>query len=215
MDATSDRFSQFSQFVTSMDDVRGVIGHPKPQIVAKVIDHVSDICKEFIERSSFLLIASSNAQGRCEVSPKGDPMGFVHVLDEKHLAIPDRPGNRLAGTFSNLVENPHLGLIFLIPGKNETLRIGGEARIVRDEHIRNKMAVDGKVPELAIVVYVEHAEIHCPKCMIRSKLWQPEGWPDNTTLPTISEATIKHANLDMSVEALDSLAEQDGWTTLY
>jgi predicted pyridoxine 5'-phosphate oxidase superfamily flavin-nucleotide-binding protein len=143
-------------------------------------------------------------------------VGFVQVLDEKHLAIPDRPGNRLAATFTNLIENPHVALIFLIPGKLETLRISGEARIVRDEVVRKNMAVDGKVPELAIIVYVEQAQIHCPKCMIRSKLWQPDAWPDSSGIATISEATFKHAKPpNMTIKELDDYAERDGWTKLY
>ena len=158
MDATKDRFSGFSQIVTSIDEVRSVIGEPRAPIKAKVIDHLSDICIAFIEKSPFALIASSDSQGRCEVSPRGDPVGFAQVLDTKHLAIPDRPGNRLAATFTNLIENPHLGLIFMIPGKLETLRISGEARIVRDDAIRSRMAVDGRVPAFAIVVYVEQAQ---------------------------------------------------------
>ncbi len=215
MDLASDRFSAFSQIVTSMDEVREVMGHPRPHIAAKVIDHLSDICKDFIEMAPFMLVASSNSTGRCEVSPKGDPVGFVRVLDEKHLAIPDRPGNRLAATFTNLVENPYVGLIFLVPGKRETLRVTGEARIVRDQAIREEMAVNGNVPDFAIIVYVEHAEIHCPKCMARSKLWQPDDWPDIANLPGIAEATIDHAKLDMTPDELRKTAERDGALKLY
>jgi len=125
MDAASDRFSGYSGIVTSIDEVRSVIGEPRAPIVAKVIDHISDICRAFIEKSPFALIASANASGECDVSPKGDPVGFIQVLDEKHLAIPDRPGNKLAATFTNLLQNPHLALIFLVPGKLETLRVSG------------------------------------------------------------------------------------------
>jgi uncharacterized protein len=216
MNSSSERFSGYSDIVTSIDEVRSVIGEPRAPIVAKVIDHISDICRAFIETSPFALIASSNASGQCDVSPRGDPTGFVHVLDEKHLAIPDRPGNRLAATFTNLVENPHLALIFMIPGKLETLRVSGEARIVRDEAIRNSTAINGKVPEFAIVVYVEHAQIHCPKCMIRSKLWQPDAWPDSSGIASISEATYQHAKPpDMTLKELDDFAVRDGWTKLY
>jgi len=216
MDAASDRFAGYSGIVTSIDEVRSVIGEPRAPIVAKVIDHISDICRTFIEKSPFALIASSNASGECDVSPKGDPVGFIQVLDEKHLAIPDRPGNKLAATFTNLLQNPHLALIFLVPGKLETLRVSGEARIVRDEAIRRRMAVDGKVPEFAIIVYVEHAQIHCPKCMIRSKLWQPDGWPDSSKIASISEATYRHAKpANMTMQELDDYAMRDGWAKLY
>lgn len=216
MDATQEKFRGYSGIVTSIDEVRAVIGEPRAPIVAKVIDHLSDICKAFIEKSPFALIGSSDSSGRCEVSPRGDPVGFVQVLDDKHLAIPDRPGNRLAATFANLLENPYLGLIFMIPGKLETLRISGEARIVRDEAIRKRTAVDGKVPEFAIIVFVEHAQMHCPKCMIRSKLWQPDAWPDSSEIATISEATYRHAKPpNMTLKELDDYAMRDGWTRLY
>ena len=216
MSASSERFSGYSDVVTSVDEIRSVIGEPRAPIVAKVIDHISDICRLFIEASPFALIASANASGQCDVSPKGDPVGFVQVLDKKHLAIPDRPGNKLAATFTNLLENPHLALIFLIPGKLETLRVSGEARIVRDEAVRKRMAVDGKVPEFAIIVYVEHAQVHCPKCMIRSKLWQPDTWLDSSGVPSISEATYRHARPpNMTMQELDDYAKRDGWAKLY
>ncbi len=215
MDQTTDRFAEFSEFVTSVDEFREVIGHPKDMVKAKVIDHLSDICREFIASSPFILVGSSNKAGRCEVSPKGDPIGFVHVLDDKHLVIPDRPGNKLAATFSNLVENPFVGLLFMVPGKTETLRVSGEARIVRDLGVRERLAVNGRVPELAIVVYVEHAEIHCPKCMARSKLWQRESWPESDGLATIAEANVKHGKLDMTPEELEQLAVKGGLTKLY
>src|SRR5258705_2818538 len=125
-----------------------------------------------------------------DVSPKGDPPGFVQVLDDETLAIPDRPGNRRADTFSNVLQNPGVGLIFLIPGKLETLRVNGRARIVRDMALRERMAVQGKVPQIALVVTVEEAFIHCGKCMIRSQLWQPESWPDGDALPSQAECLV-------------------------
>ena len=184
-------------------------------VKAKVIDHLSDICRAFIEKSPFIFIGSSNKSGRCEVSPKGDPIGFVRVLDEKHLVIPDRPGNKLAATFTNLIENPFVGLIFLVPGKAETLRVSGEARLVRDKRIREDLTVDGKVPDFAIVVYVEHAEVHCPKCMLRSKLWQLDSWPETKGVANIVEANIEHADLDMTPEELQEIAIKEGLTRLY
>jgi len=215
MDQIADRFAGFEEIITSEEDFREFVGHAKERIKAKVIDHLSDICQDFIARSPFVVVGSSDNTGRCEVSPKGDPIGFVKVLDEKHLVIPERPGNKLAATFSNLVENPFVGLMFLVPGKGETLRVTGEARIVRDRHIREDLVVNGKVPELAVVVYVEHAEIHCPKCMIRSDLWDPESWPESKDLPTVSEASKQHGNLDYTPEEQKAFAEQEGLNRLY
>ena len=191
------------------------MGEAAPHVLAKILDRLDEVCQAFIAQSPFVVIASASAEGHLDVSPKGDPAGFVHVLDDKHLAIPDRPGNRRADTFRNVLENPQLGLIFIIPGKTETLRVSGEARIVRDHTVREAMAVKGRIPECALVVYVERAFIHCPKCMLRSKLWQPEAWPDHTGVANIAEAMIKHAQLDMTPEELTAHAEKEGFTRLY
>ena len=209
------RFSEFSDIVTSVDQIRDTIGEPLPPIVEKVIDHLDEVCRTFIERCSFVVIASANGDNEPDISPKGDPEGFVRVLDEKHLAIPDRPGNRRADTFQNLLENPHLAIIFIIPGKGETLRVRGEARIVRDEALRESMAVNERVPEFAIVVHVEQALMHCPKPIVRSKLWQPGAWPDHSGTATIAEATVVHAGLDITPEELKARIEAAGRAKLY
>ena len=210
-----DKFSGFSDVVTSVDQIREIVGEPLPPMIAKVIDHLDDVCRAFIEKSPFAVIAS--ADGRCmpDLSPKGDPHGFVQVLDDKHLAIPDRPGNRRADTFQNLLKNPQIAIIFFIPGKGETLRVRGEARIVRDEKLRAGMAVRNRVPEFAIVVHVEQALMHCPKSIVRSKLWQPDGWPDHSEVATISEATVVHAGLNISPEELKATIEAAGRAKLY
>jgi PPOX class probable FMN-dependent enzyme len=209
------KFSEFSGVVTSVDQIRDAIGEPLPPIAEKVIDHLDDVCRTFIEKSPFIVVASADGRSAPDISPKGDPQGFVRVLDEKHLAIPDRPGNRRADTFQNLLENPQIAIIFIIPGKGETLRVRGEARIVRDEALRASMAVKNRVPEFAIVVHVEHALMHCPKAIVRSKLWQPDAWPDHSGTATISEATVAHANLDISPEELKKKIEAAGRAKLY
>jgi PPOX class probable FMN-dependent enzyme len=215
MDTSNGRFSGFEEIITSFDDIRSVMGEPPPSVLAKVIDRLDEVCQAFIAQSPFVVIASASATGQLDLSPKGDPAGFVHVLDDKHLVIPDRPGNRRADTFHNVLENPQIGLLFIIPGKSETLRVSGEARIVRDHSVRAALAVQGRIPEFAWVVYVERAFMHCPKCMVRSKLWQPEAWPDHTGLATIAEAMVKHAKLDMTPEELVADVEKAGITRLY
>ena len=169
----------------------------------------------FIAKSPFCIIASSDPQGTIDVSPKGDPPGFVRVLDDKRLAIPDRPGNRRIDTFHNLMRDPRVGLLFIIPGKTETLRISGEARIVRDLELRESLQFKGKVPALALVVYVTHAFMHCPKCMVRGSIWQPDAWPDSEKIADIGTALIAHAKLDETPEQLRDIAEREGLTTLY
>lgn len=211
----TEKFAGLGSVITSIDDVTDVIGSPMPQVLAKVTDHLDDVCRRFIAKSPFCLIASSDPEGAIDVSPKGDPPGFVRVLDEKHLAIPDRPGNRRMDTFHNIVKDPRVGLIFMIPGKRESLRVSGEARIVRDEDLRQSMAMNGKVPEFALVVYVERAFSHCPKCLIRSKLWDPDAWPDHDDTATHVEAMIQHGNLQMTPEELENEAERTGTKRLY
>jgi PPOX class probable FMN-dependent enzyme len=191
------------------------MGQPTERALAKEVDEIDDICRAFIAKAPFIIIGTSDGDGGFDLSPKGDPAGFVQVLDNKHLAIPDRLGNRRIDTFANLLKNPKIGLIFLIPGNNDTLRISGEARIVRDEAVREKMAVRGKLPDFAIIVYVERVLLHCPKCMLRSNLWRPEAWPDKAGTPTLAEGLVKHAKLDISVNEMQELLETDRRERMY
>ena len=147
--------------VTTEAQFRAVIGYPSDRVQRKHIAALDEHCRAFIANCPFVLLASADAGGHMDVSPKGDPAGFVRVLDDKTLAIPERPGNRQAATFANLVQNRHVGLLFLIPGKEETLRISGTAVIVRDRSLRDAMRVAGKTPEFATVVTVEDAFFHC------------------------------------------------------
>jgi PPOX class probable FMN-dependent enzyme len=215
MQHASPRFSSFDNIVESFDSVRDILGAPAEAVMAKVIDEIDDVCRGIIAKSPFMLVASSGRDGQVDLSPKGDPAGFVHVLDEKRLAIPDRLGNRRGDTFRNVLENPHVGLLFMIPGKSETLRISGEARIVADLSLRESMAMNGRIPKLALVVYVERIMIHCPKCVQRSKLWQPEHWPDHADTANIAEAMIRHAKLDVTPEEYEQRARATGMRELY
>ena len=209
------RFSQFDGVVSSLESIRHVFRAPMPAVVAKQIDYIDDVCRAIIAKSPFIVVASASASGYPDISPKGDPQGFVRILDEKYLAIPDRPGNRRVDTFKNILANPYVALIFLIPGKGETLRVTGECRIVRDLALRESMALKGKVPEFALVVHVERVLIHCPKCIIRADLWEPESWPDLSGTAGIEEGMIAHAKLDMTPEELLAEEETDGCATLY
>jgi PPOX class probable FMN-dependent enzyme len=205
----------FSDMITSEKQLREVMGYPVQRVVDKTLSALDEHCRAFIARSPFLLIASADASGNVDVSPKGDPPGFVQVLDDKTLAIPDRPGNRRADTFRNILQNPKVGLFFLIPGNQETLRVSGRARLVRDGWLREQMATRGKTPELAVVVSVEEAFIHCPKCMIRSELWHPEQWPDVSGVPSMARMVIDHAKLSASVEEVQALLDESIRDRLY
>lgn len=209
-----DRFSDFSDVVTTLEEVRRVVKDPVAPVLIKEIDHLDELCRDFIARSPFLILGTAGADGHLDMSPKGDPAGFVRVLDDRRLAIPDRPGNRRLDSFQNILENPKVGLIFLIPGTAETLRVRGEARLVRDRSLRESLAEKSKIPEFVVVVAVETVFMHCPKCIIRSSLWQPDSW-GTADLPDIGRAMIKHGKLDVSPEELEAMARDEGMLELY
>jgi PPOX class probable FMN-dependent enzyme len=164
--------------ITSESELRALYGQPGARAVAKERPVLNADCRDFIARSPFLVMGTADAAGRCDVSPKGDAPGFVHVLDDHHLVIPDRLGNNRLDGLRNIVVNGHVGLIFLIPGREDTLRVNGRARIVRDEAILERLAVNGKRPVTALVVEVEQAFMHCARAFKRAGLWEPERWPD-------------------------------------
>jgi uncharacterized protein len=195
-------------------EIEEVLGRPSSKVLAKVVNSLDDICRAFIARSPFVVVASCDSTGHLDVSPKGDPPGFVHVLDDRTIAIPERPGNRRADTFRNVLQNPRVGLIFVVPDKGETLRISGTARIVRDAWLRERMTVGDRVPELALVVTVEEAFVHCTKCMVRSRMWQPDTW-NAEGLASIGEAMVMHGKLDLPVAKMCAIAEDDERTRLY
>jgi PPOX class probable FMN-dependent enzyme len=193
-------------------EIENIIGKPSPMVFAKVLNALDDICRAFIARSPFVVVASSDSAGNLDVSPKGDPAGFVHVLDDRTIAIPERPGDRRADTFRNVLQNPKVGLIFVVPDKGETLRISGSARIVRDAWLRKQMKVAGRVPELALVVTVEEAFLHCTKCMVRSGMWKPKTW-NSEGLASIGEALAVHGRLNLSVAEMRAISVEQ--TRLY
>ena len=207
--------SRFREIIRTEDELRAVMGSPSALVTRKELDQLDSHAREFIDRSPFLIIGTTGSDGRIDMSPKGDPPGFVKVLDDKTLAIPERLGNRRADTFSNLVVNPQVGLIFLIPGKQETLRVSGRALIVRDVPLRQSMEVSGKVPEFAIVVEVTQMFFHCAKCMIRSNLWKPEYWPALSGLSSLAETMVSAGKLEHSVQEMQKIVDNDAATRLY
>ena len=215
MDAAADRFSGFREIVTTADEIAEVMGKPRQRTLDKVTDHIDAVGRDFVARSPFLVVASASPDGTLDLSPKGDPAGFVEVLDDNHLAIPDRLGNRRVDTFRNILENPEIGLIFFIPGSNETLRVAGEARIVRDLELRERMAIKGRLPDFAMVVYVTRSFFHCPKCMIRSHLWQPEHWPGDDGTHHLAEMLVTIGGPQDTVDKMQDLIATDARERLY
>jgi len=189
---------RFEEVITTRERLRELNKLPSHRAGNKAIDHIDDICRRFIAACPFVMVASRGVDGRLDLSPKGDPPGFVAVLDERMLAIPDRLGNNRLDTFENLLIHPEVGLFFIIPGNGDTLRVSGRGQIVRDSTLQSRLAVNGKAPNLILVVTVEEAFMHCPKCIVRAKLWKQEQWPDRTNVPTLAEAMVVHAALSDS-----------------
>lgn len=206
---------RFSDIVTTEPQFRAVIGYPSHRVLRKHIAALDDHCRAFIAKCPFLLLASADADGNMDVSPKGDPPGFVRILDDTTVAIPERPGNRQAATFANLLQNRQVALLFLIPGKQETLRVSGTAVIVRDQWLREEMAIAGKKPEFAIVVTIREAFFHCAKCVIRSRLWDASHWPDVAGLPSLARAMVDAGKLEETPEEMQALIDKDLRERLY
>ena len=206
----------FRDVVTSESELRAIMGTPSEVAVAKQIATLDQHCRDFIAHAPFLLLATSDGAGRCDVSPKGDGPGFVHVLDDHRLVIPDRPGNRRLDGMRNILANPHVGVLFLVPRRGETLRINGRAWIVRDEELLERTAARGKRPQLAIGVEVEEVFMHCAKAFLRSKLWEPEQWPDLARLAPAACMLLDHARpAGMTLEQMEKRLQVVYETQLY
>jgi len=205
--------SAFKQVIQNQAELREILGYAGKAAQNKVISEIDDICRAFIAKSPFVLLGSTDANGSMDVSPKGDPAGFVQVMDRKTLLIPDRPGNQRGDTLSNILQNPCVGMLFLVPGRRETLRVNGSAQIVRDEDVRERFIMQGKVPIFVIAVTVKEVFFHCTKCVVRSGLWSSEQ--EHGALVSLGEAIVKHAKLDISVEEADAMVAVEEQTELY
>lgn len=167
--------------------LRALLGHPTPLVCAKVSDRLNPLTRQFIERSPFVCLGTADDQGRCDVSPRGDPTGFVRILDDTTLLVPERPGNRLADSLTNIVKNRRVGLLFVIPGVGESFRVEGRATLTDDPELLAPSAVEGKVPRLGILVDIESAYTQCSKAFLRADLWNPAKFIDRSALPTNGE----------------------------
>jgi uncharacterized protein len=184
-------------------ELREAIGQPTQAVLSKIAGHLTPLTRKLIEASPFLCIATSSPDGRCDVSPRGDPAGFVRILDDSTLLIPDRPGNRIADTLRNILTNPHLALLFLIPGVGDTFRVNGRASVVDDQELLAGSAVEGRVPRLGILVEIEEAYTQCSKALIRSDLWNPEGHVERDQLPSNGEILRSVRDDDFDAERYD------------
>ncbi|MDI6028864.1 pyridoxamine 5'-phosphate oxidase family protein [Corticibacterium sp. UT-5YL-CI-8] len=191
------------EFIASHAELRSLYKTPSDRAISKELKALDGHCLSFLARSPFVLVGSSDGKGNADVTPRGDKPGFVAVLDANTIAIPDRPGNNRLDTLENIVVNPAVGLLFLIPGMNETLRINGDARITADTALREQLAAEGKLPVSVMVVTVKSAYMHCAKAFMRSDLWKPACWPDRASLPTLGQILHDQLALSETAETVD------------
>jgi PPOX class probable FMN-dependent enzyme len=195
--------------IASEDELRGNYGEPMDIALMKQLGKLDEHCKDFISRSPFLCIGTSAADGKADVSPRGDPPGFVQVLDDNTIFIPDRPGNNRLDTMSNIVANPDVGLLFLIPGFEDALRVNGKATLVKDEKILERCAVNRKVPTMGIMVEINEAYLHCAKAVRRSKLWKAESQQDRKEMPTLAQMILEQVATPENLPTKEEIKEGD------
>lgn len=202
---------EFGEPVRSVAALRGYLAEPSPIASVKVLDRFDQHCREFIGLSTLVMLATADGMGRCDSSPRGGPPGFVRIFDDRRLVIPELPGNRIADSLRNLVENPHIGLMFVIPGLGETLRLNGRAWIVQAKDVLATAAVNGKAPALGIGVEAEEIYLHCAKALKRSAVWNSAEWPDRSSLASAAQIFRDHAKGrygDGSVDAMQAALDE-------
>jgi uncharacterized protein len=198
------------QVVSTLDELREVVPEPHPSLWEKDVGRIDPTARAFVEAAPFVLLATSGPEGTCDVTPRGDPAGSVLVLDEHTLVLADRRGNRRLDAFRNILANPHVGLLFVIPGRSDTLRVNGTARIVREAPFFDRLAVQGVRPDLALLVHVEELFVHCAKAFLRAGLWEPETWPEPGAVPSAGEMVRSMRNLeDAAAARIDEMLAQD------
>jgi PPOX class probable FMN-dependent enzyme len=190
--------------IDTEDELRALIGLAPATVCAKVTNRLNPLTRQYIERSPFLCIATADADGNCDLSPRGDPAGFVRILDDHTLLLPERPGNRIADTLTNILANPHVGLLFLVPGVTETFRVNGRASLTTDAELLRPCAVEGKVPRLGIVVDIDLAYTQCSKATLRSNLWDPERFLTQADMPTNGQIHRAIRGADFDADAYDA-----------
>ncbi|SDY00430.1 pyridoxamine 5'-phosphate oxidase family protein [Paenibacillus sp. CF384] len=201
----------YNDVIETEEELRALIGFPSELVSRKTITHLDHHCTDFISRSPFMVISTADSNGSCDVSPRGDYPGFVLIQNERRLVIPERPGNKRSDSLRNILSNPQIGLLFMIPGLGETLRINGQALLVKDDELLEQMAYNGRKPLLGIAVDVEECFVHCAKAFIRSGLWNPDSWADKESLPSASRIIADHASLPGSDEEVVARRLEEGY----
>jgi uncharacterized protein len=195
----------FDGAITRPEQLRDFYDSPMEPAIRKDIGRIDELCRRLIAAAPMLFVATHAEGGRADVSPRGGPPGFVTVLDDRHLAVPDATGNRRLDTLENVVSSGRVALIFVIPGRDTTLRVNGSAVVTAAPEVLDRLTPVGKPPRTAIVVKTEEVYTHCPKAFVRSKLWDPESWPDPSTLPTSAEVSLAHQrNPELTLEQVEA-----------
>ena len=201
--------------IETAEDLRSRYGEPSENSVRKSLDRLDRHCRRFIELSPFVVLATSGADGRADCSPRGDPPGFVAILDERTVLLPDRRGNNRTDSLRNILENPHVGLLFMIPGANETLRLNGRATLTADPERLERLAVNGRTPRSGLLIEVEEVFLQCTKALVRSRLWADESRVDRkTALPSFGQMLADHTGRSDG-EAIDRRIRETLPETLY
>jgi PPOX class probable FMN-dependent enzyme len=190
--------------IESEEALRALIGEPNPLVCAKVTNRLNALTRQFVERAPFVCLATANSDGQCDVSPRGDPAGFVRILDDATLLVPERPGNKLADSLRNILHNAHVGLLFVIPGVTDTFRVNGRATLITDSALLAPCAIEGKAPKLGILVDIEEAYTQCSKAFLRSQLWDPTTFVDRDALPSNGQIHREISGGHFDAEAYDA-----------
>ncbi len=200
--------------IDTVEKLREIVGEPMAGLGDKNVDRLDEFARAFLKRCPFLVLSTANAEGHQDASPKGDAPGFVLVEDDRHLVIPDRPGNKLAYGLENILENPQVGILFVVPGTAETFRVNGTAELVCEPQLMKRLAARGRPAVIGIRVTVEEAFFHCAKAFIRSKLWKHEQWGERHKV-SFGEMFAKNAGVGKeAAEAVDKAIEADYETNL-
>lgn len=206
---------KIDRVISTREGLRSVYKEPSKFVSNKVIDHIDALAERFIARCSLAFLATCRKDGEIDLTPRGDPAGFLKVLERHTIALPDRPGNNRADAFENIIENPKVGLICVIPGYKDTIRISGQAALVQDNSLGEMMAIQGKPAKLLLLIKVTRLLCHCPKAFIRSSAWEPDKWPDTSDVPSLAEMMIAHGEIPIEKDAMETIIQEDGKNRLY
>lgn len=195
--------------IRTVEELREIVGHPNPAVANKVSARLLDVHRDWLANSPLCFVATTDSEGRVDVSPKGDPPGFVHIIDDTTIAIPERPGNKRVDGYLNVLQRPHVGTLFVIPGRGDTVRVNGRARILSDADYFDDLVVKGKRPILALEIAVEEVFFHCSKAFLRSDAWKPETWTPESVPSTAQLA--KSFKAEQTLEELEAYYSDENY----